>query len=120
MKGRTTPCPTKNLGLHSVRYNCVPIIPPRLPIETCIAFAVALLVWPDTLFAGQLKMIAMAEWMPPVARTVPVYDMPGLWLAMRRMYPTIARAELAMINGVLRLVLSVNTAVDIVRMNAKI
>ena len=117
-KGRTVLCPTKYLGPHLGRYNCVPMVAPRPPIEICIACAVALLVWPETLFAGQLTTTAPAGKMPVTAMIVPAYDIPGQRLVRSIMYPTILTAEPQMMNGALRFVLSANTAIDMVAMKA--
>jgi len=49
---------------------------------------------------------------------VPVYDTPARWLVIRIMYPTMPKAEPAIMNGALRPVLSANTAADMVKMKA--
>ena len=91
---------------------------PIFPIVSCNALAVALLVWPETLFAGQLKITAIEGWIPPAAKTVPAYDKPGRLLVMRRIYPMIAKEEVETMNIALRFVLSAITATDMVTTKA--
>lgn len=43
----------------------------------CIAFAIALLVCPDTLIAGQERTSAVDGYIPAAAKNVPKYDTPG-------------------------------------------
>ena len=91
---------------------------PRFPIEICIAFVVALLVWPDTLFAGQLTTVTAEGKIPATAMTVPAYAADGRLSVMRIMNPTMASEVLAMMKGALSFVLSASTATIMVKMNA--
>ena len=68
------------------------------------------------MFAGQLNTIARAGKVPAETNIVPAYDNPDQRLARSIIYPTIPTAELPMMNGALRFVLSANTAMDIVVM----
>lgn len=87
-------------------------------MESCIAFAVALLVCPETLFAGQLTMTAAEVNAPETAMTAPPYETSGRLPVMRTIYPMMAREELAMMNGALSFVFSAYTAAVMVKVNA--
>jgi hypothetical protein len=56
--------------------------------------------------------------MPAATTIVPAYDIPGQRLTRSSIYPTIPKAEVQMMNGALRFVLSANTAIDMVVMKA--
>lgn len=66
------------------------------------------------MFAGQPKRSGPPGKTPAATTIVPAYDIPGQRLVRSIMYPIIPTAELPMMNGALRFVLSAHTAMYIV------
>lgn len=75
---------------------------PRLPILICRALAIARLVCPLTLLAGQDRTSATDGYMPAAAKIVPRYETPGRGSDRSRMYPRIARDDVARMKGARR------------------
>jgi hypothetical protein len=94
------------------------MITPRFPTEYCNAAATALLVWPETLFAGQLARTVAAPKVPDKAKKVAPYATSGVLLVMKTMYPMMDKLAPKMMNAALRLVLSAYMARTMVKRNA--
>ena len=70
-KRRTVLCPMKFLRLHLGWYSCGPTSAAKAPMESWNACPTALFVWPEMLFAGQLKTTVIAGKTPAATTIVP-------------------------------------------------